>query len=108
MLELFARPELRLYPMRLLSTAGPCLGSICWVLIFRKNLPIGTTPPIGPNRAVSVFKPAQHVVTFRNPCRVDKEDKAATLTCAVGSLGRLTSSADGVRICQLKVCFEIS
>jgi len=26
-------------------------------------------------------------------------DKAATLTYAVGSLGRLTSSADGVRIC---------
>src|SRR4029077_2522923 len=60
MLELLARPELRLYPMRLLSTAGPCLGSIFGVLIFRKNFRIGTAwRPIGPNRAIGVFKPAQ-------------------------------------------------
>src|ERR1700747_2292953 len=59
MLELFARPELRLYLMRLLSSAGPCLGIIFWVLVFRKNLRIGTARPIEPNRAMSVFKPAQ-------------------------------------------------
>jgi hypothetical protein len=55
--------------------------------------------------AAMIFLP---LGTFRNFSRVDKEDKAATLTYAVGSLGRLTSSADGVRICQLTVCFEIS
>jgi hypothetical protein len=59
MLELFARRELRPYPMRLPSTAGPCLGGIIWVLIFRKNLRIGAARPIGSNRAISVFKPAQ-------------------------------------------------
>src|SRR6478736_3057531 len=64
MLELFARRELRLYPMRLLSTAGPCLGSIFWVLIFRKNFRIGTARPIGPNHGINVFKPPQ---TFFEP-----------------------------------------
>jgi len=59
MLELFARAELRPYPMRLLSTARPCFGIIFWVLVFRKNLRIGTARLIRPNRATSVFKPAQ-------------------------------------------------
>src|SRR4029077_12883987 len=60
MLKLFARPELPLYPMRLLSSAGPCLGIIFWVLVFRKNLRIGTVRrPIGPNRAFNGCKPAK-------------------------------------------------
>src|SRR6476646_2737798 len=64
MLQLFARPELRLYPMRRLSAAGPCLGIIFWVLVFRKHLRIGTARPIGANCAMTVFKPAQ---TFFEP-----------------------------------------
>src|SRR6516165_1259282 len=59
MLELFARLELRLHPIRLLSTAGPCLGWIFWVLIFGKDLRVGTARPIGVNRVVRFFKHSQ-------------------------------------------------
>jgi len=36
-------------------------------------------------------RPSIHVATFGNSLRVDKSDKAAELTFAVGSKGRLTS-----------------
>ena len=47
MIELFARPELRLQPMRLLSTAGPFFSGIIWVPIFRKNPRIATARALG-------------------------------------------------------------
>jgi hypothetical protein len=60
MLKLFARLELRSHPMRLLSTAGPFLGGVFWVLIFREDFRIGTTRPIGAQHpAIRVLKPAQ-------------------------------------------------
>jgi hypothetical protein len=51
--ELFASLQLRLHPMRLLSSAGPCLGGVFWILIFGKNLRIGTTRPIRASCAVA-------------------------------------------------------
>ena len=59
MIELFARPELRLQPMRLLSAPGPFFSGICWVPIFRENPRIGTARPRGANCATRVFKKAQ-------------------------------------------------
>jgi hypothetical protein len=59
MLEFFASVELRSHPTRLLSTAGPYLSWISGILIFRKNLRIGTARPIGTDRTARVFKPAQ-------------------------------------------------
>lgn len=43
MLELLARPELRLYPMRLFSAARPLFARIFGILIFRKDLRIRST-----------------------------------------------------------------
>lgn len=59
MLKLFASLELRLHPVRLLSAARPFLGGIFWVLIFREDLRIGTTRPIGATRVYGPFNAAQ-------------------------------------------------
>jgi hypothetical protein len=59
MLKLFARVELRPHPTWVLSPAGPRLGGIFRVLIFRKNLRIGTARWIAANRVYGPFNAAQ-------------------------------------------------
>src|SRR6516162_2960198 len=54
MLELFACFQLCPYPVRLLSSTGPFLGGIFRVLIFWKNLWIGTTRLVRANRVVNL------------------------------------------------------
>ena len=55
MLELLACLKLHLHPMWLPSTTRPFLGGIFWILIFRKDLWIGTARPIGTNCAIGFF-----------------------------------------------------
>jgi hypothetical protein len=85
MLELFARLKLRLHPMRLLSTAGPLLGRIFWVLIFRQDLRIGTARPIGANCVVRVLKPAQSSSSLAFSSAMLRASVEVTCSCKLHS-----------------------